>query len=362
MAVGGHPAGPGIAHDLSTDPHADVRAGRLAHAALASYRLPGAGADVAVEPVTISENATFRVGGPWPAPTWILRVHRLGYHSPAQVASELAWLEAVRAEAGVRTPAVVPAMNGERVVEVEDPDGGPARMVVLFEFLPGEEPEPDDLVGNAADLGRLTARLHAHARAWRRPPWFDRFTWDLDAAFGPAPRWGHWRDGVGVGPAEHRLLRRAQDTVAERLEAYGRGPQRFGLVHADLRAANLLACEQDGVRRTSVIDFDDCGFSWYLYDLAAAVSFVEDRPDLPEVVEAWVRGYRAVAHLTPEDVAVVDTLVMLRRLLLLGWIGTHQGSPAARDLAPGFAAGSCQVAQRYLSGRLCHDGAHELRG
>jgi Ser/Thr protein kinase RdoA (MazF antagonist) len=71
------------------------------------------------------------------------------------------------------------------------------------------------------------------------------------------------------------------------------------LVHADLRLANLLV---DGDRIT-VIDFEDCGLSWYLYDLACALTFNEGRPDVPELIGLWVDGYRQVEPLSTEDEA-----------------------------------------------------------
>jgi Ser/Thr protein kinase RdoA (MazF antagonist) len=39
-----------------------------------------------------------------------------------------------------------------------------------------------------------------------------------------------------------------------------------------------------------VIDFDDCGWGWLLYDFGTAVSFFEHDPRVPELTEAWVRG------------------------------------------------------------------------
>ena len=59
-----------------------------------------------------------------------------------------------------------------------------------------------------------------------------------------------------------------------------------------MRLANLLV-DGDEVK---VIDFDDCGFSWHLYDAATAVSFFEHEPHVPELMDAWVRGYRRVAR------------------------------------------------------------------
>ena len=53
-----------------------------------------------------------------------------------------------------------------------------------------------------------------------------------------------------------------------------------------MRLANLLI---DG-DVTKVIDFDDCGFGWLLYDCATTVSFFEHKPEVPELLAAWVRG------------------------------------------------------------------------
>jgi Ser/Thr protein kinase RdoA (MazF antagonist) len=135
-------------------------------------------------------------------------------------------------------------------------------------------------------------------------------------------------------------------TIARRLEAYGQGPERFGLVHADIRLANLLV---DG-SEVRVIDFDDCGFSWFMYDFATTVSFMEDHPRVPELRDAWLAGYREVAPLDPEDEAELETFVMLRRLLLVAWIGSHHTfATEAAELGAGFTAGTCALAERYLS-------------
>ena len=72
-----------------------------------------------IELLNVSENATFLVRDPEAAPS-VLRVHRLGYHTEEEIASELAWMDALRAEAGVRTPRVLPAADGRRVVTVAE--------------------------------------------------------------------------------------------------------------------------------------------------------------------------------------------------------------------------------------------------
>ncbi|TQS43576.1 phosphotransferase enzyme family protein [Cryptosporangium phraense] len=313
----------------------------IAEAAVARY-----GLTASVELLNVSENETYLVRAA--DSTRVLRVHRLGYHPPGAIPSELAWLDALRAEAGVRTPRVIPAADGSRVVTVADPAGGPDRDCVLFEFLPGREPSEDNLRADFEPLGALTARMHQHARGWARPPGFVRFHWDAPAAFGSSDgpgRWGDWRASPGVGSAELAVLERLESTLRDRLKRFGRSPERYGLIHADLRLANLLA-SPDGV---SVIDFDDCGFGWYLYDLGAALSFVEHLPEVPEVIDAWVRGYRSVAPLSAEDEAEIWTFVLFRRLLLTAWIGSHSTVDIAAELGAGYTAGSCALAEQYLS-------------
>ena len=131
----------------------------------------------------------------------------------------------------------------------------------------------------------------------------------------------------------------------EGTDVFGKSPDRFGLVHCDMRLANLLV---DG-DLTKVIDFDDCGFSWFLYDCATAVSFFEHKPEVPGLLDAWVSGYRKVRDLPSEDVAEIPTFVMLRRLLLVAWIGSHSETELAQDMGVQYSADTVPLCEDYLS-------------
>jgi Ser/Thr protein kinase RdoA (MazF antagonist) len=318
--------------------------------ARAALRLHGAHPAASLELLAVSENVTFLVSDP-EAGLSVLRVHRPGYHTEPEILSELAWMDALRAEAGVRTPRVLPAPGGRRVV-MAGGEAGP-RHCVRLEFLPGAEPGPAPGREPGAppagrhfeELGEITARMHRHARAWPRPPWFTRFHWDEAAAFGNRARWGRWQHGAGAGPAERHVLGRLEQVLRARLAAFGRGPERYGLVHADTRPANLLV--HGGA--VSVIDFDDCGFSWYLYDLGAAVSFFEHSPDVPGLVASWLAGYRRAGRLSAGDEAEIWTFILLRRLLLVAWIASHRDAAAAAGLGAGYTRDSCDLAESYLS-------------
>jgi Ser/Thr protein kinase RdoA (MazF antagonist) len=329
-----------LPHDLSGGGDVLERVTRCAQLALGEF---GCHPDSSVRLLNVSENATYLVEDPETGPC-ILRVHRLGYHSEREIASELAWMDALRSAAGVRTPRVLPALDGRRIVTVTDEAASQRRHCVRFEFLPGTEPGEDSL-GHFEELGEITARMHRHARQWQPPASFTRFRWDYEAAFGREARWGRWQDGIGVGPAEREILGRLDATLAGRLRRFGTGPDRYGLVHADTRLANLLI--DDG--KVSVIDFDDSGFSWYLYDAGTSVSFFEHQPQVPALIDGWLTGYRRVADLPADDEAEIWTFILYRRLLLVAWIGSHSAADIARQLGAGYTRDSCDLAEQYLS-------------
>jgi Ser/Thr protein kinase RdoA (MazF antagonist) len=311
----------------------------FARAALEPFGIP-ADADIAL--LSLSENATYRIDDPAARRTAVLRVHRTGYHPPGAVASELAWLQALRRDEGLLTPAVYPAADGREVVDITI--GDLTRQTVLFEWLPGAEPAEDRLTEKFEVLGEICARMHRHSRAWQRPPEFVRFDWDFDCCVGNTPRWGRWQDGIGVGTEELNTLTKAAALMRQRLASYGRGEDRFGLIHADVRLANLLVDGDD----IQVIDFDDSGFGWFMFDLATAVSFMEHDPRVPELCDAWVRGYRRVLPLPAADEAEIPTFVLLRRLQLVAWVGSHRFADAALELGAEFTAGCCEIAERFL--------------
>lgn len=314
---------------------------RLAGSALDRYELPGG---ATAQLINVSENATYRVDCPADGRRWALRVHRDGYHSKAAIASELAWLTALGHDGATLTPRAIAGKDCE-LIQTLSVDGLHApRNVVLFSWENGQEPSSNEAAGFEL-LGQTAARMHQHVQTWSRPPWFERHTWDFETSLGERPHWGRWRDGMGMTPEIERVLGRAVGLIERRLENFGKGANRFNLVHGDMRLANLLI---DG-QSVKVIDFDDCGFSWFLYDCATTVSFFEDQPEVPELLDAWVRGYRRVAPLSAEDEREIGTFVMLRRILLVAWIGSHCETDLAQSMGVAYTKATLPLCENYLS-------------
>jgi Ser/Thr protein kinase RdoA (MazF antagonist) len=290
----------------------------------------------------LTENPTFRVQEPGAREPVALRIYRPGGRPAEEVESELAWISAVRRDTPVSTPGVVPTLDGAQFATL---DGEHPIFAAAFEVAPGHEADDEDLERLMPIIAQATAHLHRHGRSWELPRSFDRPRWDLETTIGSAPHWGRWQASV-PDAAERKQLERLADTVLARLRAFGSDADSFGLIHADLRVTNLIV-DGDAV---ALIDFEDCGFSWYLYDLAATLTLYEDAPNVDELVASWVDNYRAITPLSAEHEHEIPTFLMLRRLMVSAYVGLRPDTELADELRrTGYNGASCKLAEKYLS-------------
>lgn len=294
----------------------------VARAALDHYDLPSRRE---IEPIRLTNNAVFevRAGGEQHA----LRVHRPEYRSPAQVRSELAFLRTLGPQlAGTKVDAPQPleTRDGELVVRAGTNDG---LLCVLFTWIDGSELKPTRGLGprSAFLLGEALARLHVAAERFEPPPGFDVPAWDAETMFTsespfqpgpmesflPAEAWPLFRDVA-------RLTR----SVFEQLDEL---PGARGLIHADFILSNCRFARRDRGWRLGVLDFDDLGCGYYLYDLAPLLGNLADFPDsYPRLRRAVLDGYRSVRPLpAPLDVHL-PALMAARHAVALTWLAAKQ--------------------------------------
>src|SRR5512139_777058 len=335
---------------MSEDPSSrdladDAARATAALTAVAREALPSFGfaAHAALQLVHYRENAVFRIDAPGEPHPWVMRVHRVAYRTPAEIRSELAWTEALRS-AGVRTASVRPATSGDTVAIVGTAGLAEPRVVSVIGWIDGIPLAEDDSSDAYRLVGRTSALIQSHGRSWTPPRWFTRPTWDLDGLVGPRSLWGDYADLAPLGEERRRLMDRVAALVRRRLDAFGRGADRFGLTHADLMPDNVLV--ENGT--PYVIDFDDCGYGWYLYDLATLLAIRTGDPEAARVRDAWVEGYRSVARLPNEHLEILDVLVMARLLLGLGWMHTRRETPLAQALTETVIELACFQAESLL--------------
>lgn len=272
-----------------------------------------------------SENTVFRVRSG--NASWLLRVHRPEYHRDVEIRSELTWLTSLRTDHGLRVPRPV----GDLQI-VDAPGVGPRR-VALFQWIDGRFSDRFRRPRMAA-VGRLMARLHEAAATWQPPKGFSRPSLDVDGLAGDTPVMG---GGMHLAPDQHRaLFEEARERArAAAGEVWAPGVN-VHLIHADLDHTNYLF---DSASRVVPIDFDDCGFGHALYDMAVTLGAPSDRPNGPELMAAFLRGYREIRPCSDDLLAYLPAFRILRRLaLLFWWYGRrdHPGlSERARRQTPG---------------------------
>jgi Ser/Thr protein kinase RdoA (MazF antagonist) len=107
----------------------------------------------------------------------------------------------------------------------------------------------------------------------------------------------------------------------------GQGPDAFGLIHGDLHQENYLF--HNG--RVGAIDFDDCGYGYYTYDLAVTLVNLTPREGMLELRDGLLAGYRSVRPLPAEHEQAIDSFMDFRDLQMMIWNLEMRNHPAFRD-------------------------------
>lgn len=289
-----------------------------AREALASFAIEPASLDL----VAVAENITFRVVDARDGTPYVFRLHRPWYHTLDELISERVWLRAL-VEAGISVPMPVPARDGREYVAVAIPGNGERRFAGMISWTEGRLLS-EVLAENSGaawrakafeQLGAITAAMHNQAASWPVPEGFTRHHLDTDGLMGDAPFWGPFWEHGSLSPAESRLLLDTRDRFRVALARYGRDPRTYSLIHADMHERNVLV---NGERLT-VIDFDDTGFGWHLYDIAVALIHQRGAAGYAEIEGAFMRGYRRLRALSDDDLALLPMFHLMRGMVQIGW-------------------------------------------
>ena len=318
---------------------------QLARKALELWDL-GAGTELTL--IKYRENAVFAVATE--DGRFVLRVHRAGYHSDSALRSELQWMAALNRE-GIRTPEVIPAADGAMFKVVDVSEVPEPRQVDVLAWVQGEPlgsieaGASGDAVSNYHIAGELMARLHNQAQHWEKPEGFTRQAWDLDGLLGEYPLWGCYWELEQLNHDQVELIQSAREKARVELEAFGYDRDRYGLIHGDFLPENLLLGD-DGIR---LIDFDDSGFGWHLFDIATSLFFLAEDANFEQIQRGFIDGYRTQRDLPDSHLDLLPTFFMVRGLAYLGWAHTRKETNTAKELTPMLIEGVCALATEYLA-------------
>ncbi len=302
-----------------------------------------------LELIKYRENAVFGVR--YDGQRRALRIHRYGYHSDSQLRSELQWMQAL-GSAGIDVPVLVPAVSGEPFITHEEPGLPGPLQIDLFEWIDGEQlgsVEQGVTDENAVEhtyetIGSLAARVHNQASAWTPPAAFDRHAWDAEGLVGQQPLWGCFWEIEAASAAQRKLLERGRAAVYRDLQRQDRSPGVYSMIHADFAPENIMV---DG-DRVRLIDFDDCGFGWHLFELVTSLYFIMGEPYYERAKDAVLAGYRAHRSLPDAQLEALPLFFLARAFTYVGWVHTRKETETARELTPMLVEGACELTEAYL--------------
>jgi Ser/Thr protein kinase RdoA (MazF antagonist) len=316
---------------------------RVARTILAAYAL----VDAQVTLLKYEDTAVYRVTDPARG-RFVLRLTLGGPDGPDALHSELIWLQVLGRDPDLHVPEPIPTRDG-RLITSFALDGVPEAYACVLRWLPGSAliraPSPA-LLGQ---VGRMAAHLHQHAQQWTPPPGFTRPRWDLDWLLGP--------QAVLVAATPGGLLdRRGRDVVAAagvriqtEVAALGTDWETFGLLHADLNLGNFVVQEA----ALGLIDFDDCGWGYYLYDLATTLCslrhVVRDVRRAGVLRAAYLAGYDRVRSLPSRAETLLPTFMAMRELVIMTFI-LESSNANVQAWAAGRVAEAVARLEAYLQG------------
>jgi Ser/Thr protein kinase RdoA (MazF antagonist) len=283
---------------------------------------------------------------------YALRIHRPGYHTDEEMDAEIHWMHAL-ANYGVEVPTLIPTTDGSYFTTVSVENIPEARQVDLLEWIDAEPlgnfenglgTDPDSIKQSFETLGSIMGRMHKQSSNWPEQKTLVRHAWDCDGLVGENPFWGRFWEMDALSAEQYELIGRLRTKLTEQLSQYDKGLEHYGFIHADLVVENVLV--NNGEVR--VIDFDDAGFGWYLFDLATVLYFFLDDPHYQLAYDAIIKGYRSERDLSDETLQDLPLFLGARATTYLGWVHTRKETETALELTPALIQMACDFAESYL--------------
>jgi Ser/Thr protein kinase RdoA (MazF antagonist) len=239
---------------------------------------------------------------------------------PDSVAVELEWLTALAQDTPLQVPQPVATPAGAFLIHASHPGVPESRMCVLFRWVSGRHLRQKLYPGRLQRLGQCIGHLHNYSEHFRPSRAGIDQCWDWERVFGGQSIIGPASTWPGLSSDQQILFRATAERVRATMQRLGEEPSVFGLIHADIHTAYYLV--EHG--RIGLIDFEDCGWGYYLYDLAVVLDQIEaEYVEQAQVLRAaLLHGYRQIRPLSADHEELLDIFIAMRLAELVRWFGS----------------------------------------
>ncbi|MEZ4731959.1 MAG: phosphotransferase [Caldilineaceae bacterium] len=307
---------------------------QLAQASLPAFGLTGGSLTLLQDLV----NSSFRLQHE--SGRWYLRIYNPARSDRTLVMSELLWLAAL-ADQGMPVPRPLRTLEQALVWEALPAFATEPCLIAIFTWLNGSLlPNDQRMPHHFAAVGGLLAKLHNLSATWPVPASFKRPRCDAAGIYGTLGVLGQQTiQAWGQLPAHLRTdLLQAQAALVRAESAIGSEPTHYGLVHGDPSFGNILF--ERGA--PFLLDFDDCGYGHYIYDLAVVLAGAWDKPYFAENCAALLHGYQQVRELSNAEIAALPATMAARAASLIFWA-------AAQSQQHPWIEGQAQRLKEYMN-------------
>lgn len=304
----------------------------LAEAALEAYGLNGARlsflrywANITYR-VDLADSAMPKVqSGIYVPNRYLLRVLLTNHLEYAK--GEMTWLAALSHKGGFPVPEPVPTLTGELVTRISTHGIPNGRLVSLMRWIDGRKLNGFRLHHFHA-LGQMVARLHKFAASWQPPEGFSRFIWDWEGLLG-GRGFDHTVEELVFLMPKHlqepfQFVSQQAQTV---MEALGKGPDVYGMIHADLYPDNVLF----KAGQAYPIDFEDCGFGYWMWDIAVALCQQPWTETWRQQRDAFLDGYTQLHTLPESQVQHLDLFIATQYATTVLWASLFMKNEPTRQ-------------------------------
>ncbi|WP_019531358.1 phosphotransferase enzyme family protein [Dasania marina] len=319
---------------------------RLAYSALPAWGLEGH-----LSLIKHRENAVYRLTTA-DNQLYALRIHRANYHSDASLHSELSWVNALQG-CGIEVPNAIPTQTGAFFTLASLDSIPETRQIDLLSWVDGKQigsiedglsDSPEQIQKNYFIIGQVAAQIHNQASQWPTPEGFQRHSWGLEDLVGEEPFWGPFWELQALSPVQRSLILKARKTVRKGLMTLSTDSADYSMIHADLVPENVLV----NANSVQIIDFDDAGFGWHLFEIATALYFIQFDQHYEIAKQALIAGYRQHRPLSDQKLAQLPLLMVARGFTYLGWVHTRQNTETALESTPHLINLCCRTIEQYI--------------
>ncbi|MGH1468557.1 MAG: phosphotransferase enzyme family protein [Bdellovibrionales bacterium] len=263
------------------------------------------------------ENTTYKISAK--TGDFLLRLHRVDYHSEKAIEEELAWLERLSSSGEIKVPRAQKSLEGKSVIFENSKEIPKGKLCTLMSWQKGSLIKRNAIgVKDLFKHGELLGKLHDQSKNGKVK---HRNYWSSDGLIGVNPKLGSILALKRyVAKKEFALISEIRKLLHKRLSQYElNNPDKFGLIHVDLHFSNVVWSKGE----VYPIDFDDCGYGAYAWDIAIVLHSLDacfKGVELRVMVDAFLNGYMSIRNLDFDDFKVLEDFRVARKLVLMGWL------------------------------------------